>query len=240
MDFSIVLASRERVSLLDALLKSIRDTTADSDSVEVFIGIDTDDHATLKYAATEKVFKNTKFLPRQRDRFLNEHYLNWAWRNNASGKYIIACNDDSRFVTPNWDQIAREKLNDYLKDKPDGILYGWISDCLLERAYGMKYCCFPLVSAVGARVLDWVMPPEYPGWGADIVLYRVYEKLGRICDLSDVTIDHISYHSGKRERDDISRYVQLISRKAPDPATYNIIPAVDKLKQRISENPLFL
>jgi hypothetical protein len=102
------------------------------------------------------------------------------------------------------------KLDEYLADKPDGISYGFISDALINR-HGMNYCCFPLVTRKAVQALGFAMPPEYPAWGADIALWRVYSNVGRICDLSEVMIEHVAYHSGKRDRDHISYHVEHIS-----------------------------
>ena len=215
MKFSIILASRERTQLLEQLLQSIADTTADISNVEVLIGIDNDDVATqnVKQNLTER-YPFAKFFSRARSEMLNEDYLNWVYRIAGTGKYIIVCNDDAAFRTPNWDKIIEEKLDNYLADKPDGIVYGYISDALIDRL-GLQYCCFPLVSRKGYEALDWVMPPEVPAWSADIYIWRIYSAVNRVCDLSEVMIEHISYHSGKRERDHISHHVEAISFSRP-------------------------
>lgn len=236
MNFSIILASRERTHLLDPLLHSIQRTTSDPGNTEVLVCIDEDDRQTLEYTKQVKACKFSHFFVRPRQRNLNHEYLNWAWKNHSSGKFVIICNDDCLFQTPNWDQIILHKLNAYLADKPDGVVYGWISDSLIERAGGLNYCCFPLVSRSAGLVLNWIMPPEFDAWGADIGLWRVYNCIGRVCDLSEMLIDHISYHSGKRERDEISRYVQQISRKSINPIVgYDIKSPTDTLHNYIQK-----
>jgi hypothetical protein len=238
MNFSIVLASRERIGLLDSLLKSLEANTADKVNTEVIICIDDDDHLTRRYS--ERLKSSCSFarmVTRPRSRNLNEDYLNWAWRNFATGDYIVVCNDDCVFSTPNWDQVALGRLNKFLEDKPDGIVYGWIEDALIERAGGLNYCCFPLVSHAAAKVLGWVMPPEFTGWGADIGLWRVYSPTDRVCDLSCVRIDHISYHSGTRPRDHVSYHVEQISIGTPNPIIhYDPNPAIHKLVDHIRKS----
>ena len=138
MNFSVILASRERVSLLDSLLKSLEANTADKVNTEVIVCVDDDDVTTRRYS--ERLKSSCSFarmVTRPRTRNLNDGYLNWAWRNFATGDYIVICNDDCVFSTPNWDQIALAKLNRFLEDKPDGIVYGWIEDALIERAAGL-------------------------------------------------------------------------------------------------------
>jgi hypothetical protein len=90
------------------------------------------------------------------------------------------------------------------------------------------------VSRTAGLALNWVMPPDFAGWGADIGLWRIYNCINRVCDLSEMLIDHISYHSGKRERDEISRHVQALSRRSVNPIVdYNIKGPTDALHNYI-------
>lgn len=238
MNFSVILASRERVSLLDSLLRSLEANTADKANTEVIVVIDNDDHLTRRFSERLKnACSFARVISRERVGNLNEHYLNWAWRNFSTGDYVVICNDDTVFSTPNWDQIALGKLNKFLEDKPDGVVYGWIEDALIERAGGLNYCCFPLISRAAAQVLNWVMPPDFPGWGADIGLWRVYSAIDRVCDLSAIRIDHVSYHSGKRQRDHISYHVEQLSSGTPHPMLeYDPNPAIAKLLEHIRKS----
>lgn len=214
MDFSIIFPSRERVSLLATMIDSIGNQSADLSNVEVLVGIDDDDKATHEAKPQlETTYPFCKLYSRSRSRMLNQDYINWL-ASMSKGKYLIICNDDARFATKNWDKIAVAKLDEYLKDKPDGIVYGYISDLLIDR-HGMGYCCFPLVSSAAYKILGWAMPGEYPSWNADIVCWEVYRAIGRLLDLSEITIEHISYHTGKRARDHISHNVEYISRAGP-------------------------
>jgi hypothetical protein len=212
MNFSICLASRERSQLLVALARSIKETTADTNNIELLVGIDDDDAEMHDCARHMTGWHNfIKFFSRARSKMLNRDYINWVYDiTGRKGKYVIACNDDALFKTPNWDTIICEKMENYLSGKSDGIGYGFISDALLNR-HGMQYCCFPLVTQKGVNSLGWVMPPEFPGWNADIALWRTYKSVNRIFDLSDVMIEHVSYHCGKRDRDNVSRHVESIS-----------------------------
>jgi hypothetical protein len=212
VNFSIVLASRERSQLLVGLMRSINETTHDLSKIEVLVGID-DDDAESHDAANHITgwYPWVHFFSRPRSNMLNRDYLNWTYDiTGRKGRYVIACNDDCAFRTKDWDKIVLEQLDNYVVDKPDGIVYGYISDALLNRQ-GMNYCCFPLVSKQGVEALGWCMPPDFPAWTADIALWQLYSSVGRICDLSNVMIEHISYHSGKRDRDHISYHVQNIS-----------------------------
>lgn len=211
MNFSIVLASRDRPELLTNLIKSINDTTKDLSNVEVLVGIDYDDMTTRKLGdRLSRQYQFAKFHARDRSPMLNKDYLNWLYSNFSKGKYIIVCNDDTVFETPNWDQIIIEKMEDYLTNKPDRIAYGYINDALINR-YSLGFCCFPLVTREGAEALGFAVPPEYPAWSADVALWKIYWASNRVCDLSAVMIKHISYHAGTRDRDNTNVHVQKLS-----------------------------
>jgi hypothetical protein len=239
MNFSIILASRERVHLLDSLLNSIVANTADHKNCEVIVAIDNDDRITRRYLDR---FQNTcpfvRFVSRDRAPNLNDDYLNWAWRNFSTGDNIIVMNDDVVFKTPHWDHHIMANLSRYLCDKPDGVAYGWIQDGLLNRAGGLNYCCFPLITRKAAEVVGFVMPPQFPGWGADIGVYRIYAAIDRICDLSSVTLDHVSYHTGKRSRDHISHHVEAKGGTHPFDA-FDPSPYIDRLLQYIGGDKSF-
>jgi len=237
MNFSIILASRERVHLLDSLLASIAQTTADKANVEGLVCIDKDDRVTRRFLDRfqQNYSSCAHFILRERSRNLNEAYLTWAFRSFAKGDFAIICNDDCVFKTPNVDQIILGKLNQYLSDKPDGVVYGWIADALTERALGLNYCCFPLISRKAAEAVGFVMPSYFHSWGADIAVWRIYNAINRVCDLGEMLIEHISYHSNKRSRDHISSWVEQLQRDSPaHPLNdYDISTHVNKLTQVI-------
>lgn len=238
MNFSIILASRERVHLLDSLLSSIVNTTGDKNNCEVICVIDADDRITKRFLDR---LKNTcpfaKFIVRERANNLNDDYLNWAWKNYSKGDNILVVNDDVVFKTPNWDQITIANLSRYLADKPDGIAYGWIEDGLKTRQGGINYCCFPLITRKAAETVGFVMPPEFPGWGADIGLYRIYSSINRVCEITGVVLEHVSHHNGMRERDHISRSVEMKSSGTPNPfCQFDPFVYVDKFLAYMSAN----
>jgi hypothetical protein len=238
MDISIVLASRERVTLLSNLLESVKRTTQQINRVEVLVGIDDDDLATQKAATIlTRKYSFVKFFSRPRSGMLNRDYLNWISADHSKGKYFIICNDDTEFKTINWDEIVCRKLEDYLANKPDRIAYGYLSDALLNR-HGLGYCCFPLVTREGMNALGFAIPSEFPAWSADVALWHIYNGVNRCCDISEVMIEHISYHSGTRGADHVNKHVENLS------ATVEVkLPTEDyinKLKCALVRQPMTL
>lgn len=228
MNFSLVLASRERVPILTKFMETLVQNTQDISNIEVLVGIDYDDHASC--AAESHLLKEYPFMKifrRQRSQYLNQDYLNWLCQ-FSSGKYIIACNDDIEVRTKNWDSIAIASLDKYLADKPDGVVYGFIEDGL-ENRYGMDYCCFPLFSRKAYNTLGWLLPGCFMSWNADIAAWRVYKAVDRVCHIP-VMFNHVSFHTGQRERDHISyRMEKLSDQSRLNGGQYNIEEDVAKL-----------
>lgn len=196
--------------MLHNMVKSVYTTARDASQVEILVGIDDDDHETIaKAKLLEERYGLRQFI-RPQSKQLNQDYLNWMYP-SSNGKYIIVCNDDCQFVTNQWDARLLARIEQYLKDKPDGVIYGYLSDHLLDREYGLSYTCFPLLSRPGINALGFMMHGCFNSWGADIAIFRVYMAVDRVCNLSEVTVEHISHHAGKRERDEISHYVERIS-----------------------------
>lgn len=211
MRVSVILASRSRADLLTNLLQSIKDTTHDISQVEVLIGIDNDDDYYQQITPElHNMFPFAHLKSRDRSPWLNHDYLNWLSTDHSKGKYIILCNDDVMFRTKDWDIHIERRMEEYLADKKDRVAYAYMSDALINRN-GMNYCCFPLITREAMECLGFAMPPEYRAWNADIALWRIFSSIDRICDISEVMIEHVSYHSGKRQPDHINEHVRNIS-----------------------------
>jgi hypothetical protein len=230
MNFSIVLASRERIPLLIAFLNSLVDTTHDLSNIEVLVGIDNCDQMSCDHEVElSRKYPFVKFFRRDRSKFLNQDYLNWLSQMSV-GRFIIACNDDVEVRTKHWDKIAMNSLNAYLADKPDEIVYGFIEDGLGNR-HGMDYCCFPLFSRKGYNTLGWLLPGCFMSWNADIAAWRVYHAVGRVVKLP-IMFNHVSYHTGQRERDHISHRMETLSHETGiNGAAYDVGQDVDKLQK---------
>lgn len=207
MKFTIVFPTRERVELLKTILNSIKSTVSNERDIEVLIAVDDDDTTTLDYIKTNPGFYFVKWHVVRRSLNFSRDYYSFLAR-KGTGKWIIACNDDGRFDTPNWDLLAEKTLNDYIGDGPN-VVHGWIEDGLGNyRAKGHgKYCCFPLIGRDGFNALDAVFPARIPTWGADIWIRKLYDNIDRVVELP-MTISHNCYHNKTREQDHINKHVQ--------------------------------
>lgn len=204
MKFSMILPTRERVKLFSELCESIKNTTYNLSDIEMFAVYDFDDE-TIK-SITPHPWLN--LVGRERGKSISVDYQNWIYP-RTSGKYIMVLNDDLEFKTRHWDVIAFDKLERFTKN--NSIAYGWLSDS--DRKFGgdPPYSCFPILSRAAIDLLGYVMNPFYGGWSADVYLYKVYNGVGRVLDLSEILVYHKTHWLGLRDRDETNYSMERMS-----------------------------
>lgn len=205
MDWSLILPTRERLDLLEGLLSSLRATTVRPDLLEVWIAVDDDDEPTvMKIPGFMRDYPFTRFLCVPRQGNMSVGYYNRMAR-LTQGRYIMALNDDVRFVTSGWDRVGIAALEKFQAEHPDGVCYGKADDGL-KMAYG----CFPVLSRQAYFAMGWVFHPEFTSWGADINLHAIMSRVARVVDLPFHLL-HLSHHTGLRTRDAINERVGQIA-----------------------------
>lgn len=223
IDFSLVLPTRERVSLLDGLLKSLAETTANLDALEVYVAVDDDDRRSIEYAAQVRYPWLRWVIGPRAANFSETYYNGMAFQ--SSGRYVMAMNDDVKFLTPGWDALALPVLDEYKAQFVDGLMMGKCDDGLGER-----YPCFPILSREALQIAGWLFPPSFTAWGADIFLYRLYSALDRVVELP-FAVEHLCHHTKTRERDDINVRMARMSRYDYDSVTTETM----RIRKRIKE-----
>jgi len=146
--------------------------------------------------------------------FLNKDYYNYG-ASFGLGKYFWCIGDDVKFLTKSWDKILKEKLEDYLKDKPDRIAYISVS----EEKSKAKHPCFPLITSEAFKALDMYFHPDLMSWGADRCLWELYSGVDRILHIPEIEIQHLSYHDGLGEFDKTAKSMK--ERFFRDPNCHN-------------------
>jgi hypothetical protein len=206
IDFSLILPSRERLQLLENLLKSIEDTTSNINRIDTWIAFDLDDSESIKSMnRLSKRFSFVQFIVTNRQDNLSVGYYN-RLAATCAGRFVQVLNDDCLFVTPSWDSLALEALESYQKKHRDGVLYGKVPDDL-----NCNYACFPLLSRQALNIVGWVFHPEMTAWGADQHLFDVYSRIDRVVNMP-YSIEHLSHHTNKRTRDNVNQRLSKISR----------------------------
>ena len=201
MNFNILLPSK-RGECLETVIDIINNTAWDISLIEIHLGVD-EDNGIVQNAAqkSDKKWGNifiyiTKQITIQTSEPGNlivpnlVGYYNWLALNFTTSKYIIPMNDDALFISENLDIKAYEKLEEYLEDKEDGIVFG-ITDDMLEHPHGYEgyeipASLFPIISKAGINYFKYLFHPRFYGPTADPHIAYEYYKLNRMIDLKDI------------------------------------------------------
>jgi hypothetical protein len=184
-------------------LQSIKDTTLDKSSIEVLIAVDDDDNDSIQaveyYKTMEFKDLNIQYFVRPYCEgyvFINRDYYNWL-ASKAQGNYIWINGDDLVIQVQEWDRIILNELNNYLLDKKDRIVCAGISDNTPKPSPILpQFPCFPLVSKEARDLMQFVLHPNIPTWGADYALYKLYTQANRYLEIKDrVYLNHVSFHT---------------------------------------------
>jgi hypothetical protein len=195
LPFSIILPTRERVSYLRHTIKNIIENANNSDNFEIIVIMDTNDAPTLILQEEFKKYKNVFVQVRVPGDSLVEHYINWSFQ-FTKGKYIMVGNDDALFKTKNWDTINYKLLEDYLKDKPDGIVCAVVNDGVPNHIhkhadeFHCLPCSFPILSRKAIEALGFILDPRFVHASADLDIIITYTLINRVLNLRN-TFDAI-------------------------------------------------
>ena len=207
MNISITIPSRLRLDLLEMCIKAWFDLAESPDLIETNIMCDSDDSLThdFLYKIKEK-YPNViphivEITPQMRQEGLNIHdlFFNPGAR-KATGKYVWGTGNDVEIKVKYYDKIICEKIEEFLQDKPDRILYCKVNNDKLNSPLTSGACTFPITTKETVSVIGGTVPNEITSWGGDIALFNIYNtlKANRILDLSDrILIWHWSHHTGR-------------------------------------------
>lgn len=208
MNFSLIIPTRERINELDRLVNSIIETAYDLNLVEFIFICDNDYQPTIdKVKQIQSAFLiNSKLLIRERSEFVNRDYYNFG-ASQSSGEFIWACADDLVFLHRGWDKLIYEKLSAYLNSINDKIVCAVIKhNTHFVNEEARKIPSFPLISRETFNILGFLLHPQIPTWGADILLSDLYDNINRLYIIDEVCfLDHISHHTTKIPADGITR-----------------------------------
>ena len=252
---SIVIPTRGRIDLLEKCLVSILDKSFKSERLfEIILVIDYDDDETLNFV--RGFSDNFRFnCPKTKmslnslsviSEYMQRDYNN-VGANVAKGDLVFILNDDCLITTDNWDK----KLVDYyIENKPDDdIMLISCSDnthngntidessgrVRTNDTYGS---CFPIFTKKFCDIFHGVMPPEIRMWGGDITMNNFFKALDRKFSFPDLNVNHISYHSDTRDKDEINGHVKTISEEDPALTTAwtDFRPYIIKIKSFLNDN----
>ena len=221
-NISLILPFRERIILLEEMIRSCLLTAEDISLVEMLIVIDDDEPCKREfYKIVSRMNErgldiSTYEVPRSEH--FTKDYLNPLAR-KARGRWIIPINDDCDFPTQNWDTLIHKAMHDGARVVRDDIILGLTKDQIERRGENVKYphfSCFPVVSKQMVDVLGFMWDERCYVWGPDHVIADVFRKLAntrRLVPLTHVTIGHKSAHTGRRSVHENYHRFQLIDEK---------------------------
>lgn len=204
MRISITCPTRGRLKSLDRFIKSAFDMAYEPDKVELLFAYDSDDYETRDFFL-ETWKPNIKVIEvpiTEEDvrEGLNIHqrYFNPLAR-ISRGKYVWGTGNDVEFITPNYDKIIEEEVENFLIDKPDRLVYVVINHD--ELVSSVPWCAFPITTIESVMTIGGTMPKEITSWGADRWMWEIYSHLcePRILNIADkIAVKHWSFHTGRK------------------------------------------
>lgn len=189
---SVILNSRGRVHQLTSLLSSIASNTENIDNIEVLINVDSDDSNTLSSIDfLSDMYSFTNFFVNDRPKNLHKNLNKLLSR--IRGHIVIVVNDDVQFLTDKWDINVVESYRKAARKYDDGYFYLVSKDNSADKEGDKKYPSFPILTKEVIETLEYIMPEQFVGLGADVYLYRIFVALDRTVDV-DVSFNHV-FHS---------------------------------------------
>jgi len=193
---SLLVPTRGRPALVQRLFRSLAETTARRDRVEIVLYVDEDDLQSHGLGSDQLTVQRI-IGPRQ-----TMGSYNTACLKQSGGDIVILGNDDMVVRTIAWD----EKIAAMDEAIADGIYLAYANDLFMSR----RRATFPILSRRCCDVLGDPFPAAYRGAFIDTHLFDLFKRVqragfDRIRYLDDVVFEHLHYRTGKAEYDETYR-----------------------------------
>lgn len=187
--FSFLLPTRKRPQLVERFFRSVVETAAHPEAVEVVLAVDEDDPESQ--AITHDSLRVEKVVMPVGSTMGN---LNRACFEASSGRYVILINDDVIVRTKDWDVT----IASHFSRCEDDIALIHVNDLLFRE----QLCTFPILSRKACLEIG-VCPAEYKRYAIDDHIYDTYNLLAhlghpRITYLPDVVFEHENFEQLER------------------------------------------
>ncbi len=235
MNFTVITNSRKRPQLLRNAIGSLLDNAECPEKIEVLVRIDDDDDDTKE--TIKQYPANVTFFEGERRTNLAINLNELAAK--AKGRFILIFNDDALMTTPHWDVNCLQAVfvfKSVLKIKDD-IIFVKLQDTSVDKPnFSINYSSFSVLSREAVQALGYIVNESFVTLGGDSHIYRIFDKLARIVDCSDVLIDHIGHNTLEKvmNPDNVAaEYRRNSARNPADPFTLDIVADVKKLKGQL-------
>jgi len=192
IEFSLLLPTRGRAAHVEQFVRSVVETAACLEQIEVVLCVDADDPASHNIQCPPLAIKTVVVPPG-----LSMGLLNEACFQASSGRYVMLMNDDVVVRSRGWDTTISSVCRGY----EDNILLVHVNDLLFRD----KLCTFPILSRQACQAIG-VCPTEYHRYRLDDHIFDTYcllAELGhkRIVYLPDVVFEHRNHRDEKAPND---------------------------------------
>jgi hypothetical protein len=185
---SLLCPTRGRPDYVVNHLKSILETAAARERLELMFYVDRDDPCLAEYEALFAE-RGMGAPPQTRfdivgivgDRVGTPKAIN-AMAGQSTGRTLMISNDDLLFTTPGWDDAIDRAAAQY----PDGIFNIYFND----GYFGADLSCFPIVGRPWFEALGYYAPVLFDHCNVDLWVHRLGALLGRNIYLGEVEVEH--------------------------------------------------
>lgn len=208
---SLITPIKDQPQELKELIHSLIETTINLWEVELILVVDDDDPTTQRHVHVLSLLKGLSiryFIVPKSDHFVRDYYNFAALK--ALGRWVMAINADSVFMTRGWDRIVCSRLEAEAAHFGDDILLGIVHDGLPRQGdpvidhtraifpEKVEFSCWPILSKEYVDLMGGMMDERNWCWGADHWLGRLFVNLregGRMVYMRGVKVDHKSHHT---------------------------------------------
>jgi len=203
---TLITPTRNRPNDLKTFLKSIAETTAHPETIEILFYVDDDDAVTIpliKDLETDYQAFNLHFHVGPRSDHFSKDYYNFLAK-MAHGRWVMAINDDSVFMTQGWDAIICDAMEREATKVGDDILLGIVKDGMIREGQEKRnptMSCWLLSSKEYVDLTGGLLLEEIYTWGGDYWLGAVFNRVqngNRKVYILDVLVEHNSHHANPR------------------------------------------
>jgi len=199
MKISILTPTRNRPNNCERFIKSIYNTSANRNNVELLFYVDDDDPALNSYLSLDKHCQ-TEYPDFYRIQFIKGEpkSVSISWNDMAEqckGDVLIMGNDDLVYATDGWDYILEQELK---KFNEDNVYVAWFED----KINGEKHCAFPIISREWYECLGRFTPGCFNFGYNDTWIFEVGKLLDRCHFIPSVVVEHLHFSTGKSQMDD--------------------------------------
>lgn len=197
---SILTPTRNRPAFVGQMIKSCVETSTHPELLEFVFYIDNDDQASIEYFGELvpylKKRNESQITVISGDRIVLSQTWNECYK-VSTGAILHHCGDDLRFKTDGWDNIVREKFNEY----EDRIVFVFGDDGILKPG---SFGTHGFVHRKWAEAVGYFVPPYFSSDHNDSWLNDVAQSIDRH-EFVDIYTEHLHPVAGKHTWDQTHR-----------------------------------